>query len=89
VDIRRNGMIRCKLSELLGRRRIHIRELAHNTGISYPTLWNLYHEKTTRIDFNTIDAICKALTLQVGELFEYVEIEQKKGKEAKPKKGGK
>ncbi|MGE5443319.1 MAG: helix-turn-helix domain-containing protein, partial [Ignavibacteriales bacterium] len=50
---------------------------------------NLYHEKTARIDFNTIDAICKALSVQVGDLFEYVETEEKKTKETKSKKGGK
>jgi len=29
--------------------------------------------KTTRIDFHTIDAICKALDIEVGALLEIVE----------------
>jgi putative transcriptional regulator len=57
---------------------MHIRELARESGLSYPTLWNLYHEKTTMVSLNTIDQICKALEVQVGDLFEYVEEEPKK-----------
>lgn len=79
-------MIRCNLSRILGERRMHILELQRQTKVSYTTLSNLYHEKTARIDFNTIDAICKALSVQVGHLFEYVETEEKK---TKSKKGGK
>lgn len=82
-------MIRCNLSKILGERRIHILELQRQTGVSYTTLSNLYHEKTTRIDFNTIDAICKALGIQVGDLLEYIATKLKKVKETKSKKTGK
>jgi putative transcriptional regulator len=81
-------MIRCKLSRILGERRMHILELKRQTGLSYTTLSSLYHEKTSRIDFNTIDAICRALGVQVGDLFEYVEETlPKKGKKEKREKG--
>ncbi len=80
--------IKCHLSKLLGERRIHLRELARQTGLSYYTLWMLYHEKTKGIYFNVIAKICHALNIQVGDLFEYVE-EEKKAKEPKSKKGGK
>jgi len=66
-------MIRCKLSRILGEKRMHILDLQRQSGVSYTTLSSLYHEKTSRIDFNTIDAICRALGVQVGELLEYVE----------------
>jgi DNA-binding Xre family transcriptional regulator len=46
-------------------------------------------KKVLRIYFNTIGAICKVLSVQVGDLFEYVETEEKKVKETKPKRGGK
>lgn len=82
-------MIRCNLSRILGERRIHILELKRQTDVSYTTLSNLYHEKTSRIDFNTIDQICRVLGVQVGDLFVYIETEEKKVKETKPKKGGK
>jgi DNA-binding Xre family transcriptional regulator len=51
------------------------------------TLWNLYHENSTRIDFNTIDQICHTFGIQVGDLLEYVETKEKKVKEPKSKKG--
>ncbi len=76
-------MIRCNLSRILGERRMHILELQRQTEVSYTTLSNLYHEKTSRIDFNTIDQICRVLEVQVGDLLEYVPDQQK------PKKGGK
>jgi putative transcriptional regulator len=79
-------MIKCKLSELLGKNKMHIRDLERRSGVSYHTLWALYHEKSTMVSLNTIDQICRALSIQVGDLFEYVEVEEKKGKETKPKK---
>lgn len=80
-------MVRCRLSELLGKKRMHIRELARISGISYPTLWSLYHEKTTRVDLKTLEQICIALGCEIGDLL-YIEVEEKSKKE-KPKKGGK
>jgi putative transcriptional regulator len=76
-------MIKCHLSKLLGERRMHLRELAKQTGISYYTIWMLYHERTKGIYFDIIAKICRALSIQVGDLFEYMEAEQK------PKKGRK
>lgn len=64
-------MIKCHLSRLLGEKRMHLRELARRSGISYYSLWTLYHEKTKAIGFKTIDQICRVLGCQVGELFEY------------------
>ncbi|MDA2918717.1 helix-turn-helix transcriptional regulator [Desulfobacterota bacterium AH_259_B03_O07] len=77
-------MIKCHLSRLLGERKMHILKLKKSSGVSYTTLLNLYHEKTSRIDYNTIDQICRVLQCQVGDLFEYVETKDK-GKEIKPR----
>jgi putative transcriptional regulator len=63
---------------------MHIRELGRQARVSYMTLWNLYHEKTTRIDFNTIEQLCRTLSVQVGELLEYVTG----GEKPKKKPGG-
>ncbi len=48
-------------------------ELKRRTNLSYVTLQNLYHEKTTGVTFNTIDKICKSLECNTGDLLEYVE----------------
>lgn len=74
-------MIKCHLSKILGERKKHMRELARETGLSYYTVWALYHEKISRIEFKTIEAICKALGVQVGDLFEYIPEEKKETKQ--------
>jgi putative transcriptional regulator len=70
-------MIKCHLSKLLGERRMHLKELQRQTGLSYYTLWTIYHEKNKGIYFDVIAKICRALGIQVGDLFEYVEIQEK------------
>ena len=65
-------MIKCQLPRLLGERRMHISDLQKMTGITYATLWNLYHEKTSSVSFKVTDKICGALGITPGELFEYV-----------------
>ncbi len=66
-------MIKCRLSRLLGDRRMSVLELKRQTDLSYVTLANLYHEKTTGVAFDTIDKICKGLECNIGDLLEYVE----------------
>jgi putative transcriptional regulator len=63
-------MIKCRLSRLLGERRISVLELKRKTELSYVTLQNLYHERNTGITFDTIDRICKGLGCNIGDLFE-------------------
>ncbi len=65
-------MIKCRLSRLLGDRRMFVLELKRRTDLSYVTLSNLYHEKTTAVAFYTIDEICRSLECKAGDLFEYV-----------------
>lgn len=66
-------MIKCRLSRLLGDRRMSVLELKRRTELSYVTLTNLYHEKNTGVTFDTIDKICKGLECNISDLFEYVE----------------
>jgi putative transcriptional regulator len=67
--------IKCYLSRILGERRISQRALAKVTGLSTATVNKIYNETWARIDRATILQLCKALGVQVGELFEYVETE--------------
>jgi DNA-binding Xre family transcriptional regulator len=53
------------------------RELVRKSGVSYTGLKPLYDNTWKGIRRETIDAICKALSVQVGDLFEYVEMEEK------------
>ncbi len=56
---------------------MHLLELQRQTGIAYSTLHRLYHEKSIMISLSIIDQICKALGIQIGDLFEYVPTEEK------------
>ncbi len=66
-------MIKCRLSRLLGDRKMSVLALKRQTELSYVTLQNLYHEKTAGVTFYTIDKICESLECNTGDLFEYIE----------------
>jgi len=56
----------------MGERRLKIAEVARLSGLSYQTVFDLHHGKAQRIDLVTLDKMCRALEVDVGELFEYV-----------------
>lgn len=64
-------MIVNRLSRLLGERRMSVAELQRQTGLSYVTLHNLYSDKSTRIDFETLNKLCRVLHVQPGDILEY------------------
>ena len=64
-------MILCNLPVLLAERRMKVADLIRMTGISKSTMPKIYNEQTSRIDFETMDKICEALDIGVGDLFTY------------------
>jgi len=62
-------MIKCNLSELLGKKRLKVSELSRETGINRGTLDRLYYDNTQRIDLDVIEALCKYLECSLEELF--------------------
>lgn len=64
-------MIVNRLSRILGERRMSVAELQRQTGLSYVTVYNLYSGKSTRVDFETLDKICGALSIEVGDILEH------------------
>lgn len=65
-------IILCNLPVLLAERRMKVADLIRTTGISKSTMHKVYNEQTSRIDFETMDKICEALEIGVGDLFTYV-----------------
>ena len=65
-------MIRIKLSDLLGQRKMNQRAISRLTNIRPATISKMYYEETKRIDISQIDSLCKALDCEVSELFEYI-----------------
>lgn len=63
-------MIKCHLSTLMGARKLKLIDVARDTGINRGTITRLYHETATRVDLEVIEALCRYLDCEVGELFE-------------------
>ena len=68
-----------RLRELLEQRGMAQTELQARSGLGYSTINALYHGKTERVEFGTLEAICAALDCGVGDLIEYVP-EKKRGR---------
>lgn len=56
----------------MGAKKVKITDVHTNTGLSRNTITELYYERVTRIDYNTINQLCQYLQCSVGELLEYV-----------------
>ena len=61
-------MIKCTLSTLMGAKRLKIADVVRDTGINRSTINRLYHETTSRIDFDTLEVICEYLECDIGDL---------------------
>lgn len=64
--------VRCRLSTLLGNKKMSMAKLSRLSGVNKNTLLGLYHERLKMISFDNIAAICEALGCQIGDLFELV-----------------
>jgi len=64
-------MIKSNLAVLLAERKMRVADLVKETGINKSTLYKLYNDESVRINFETIDKICLALNIEVGDLLVY------------------
>lgn len=67
--------IHCRLSTLLGERRIKMAELSRMTGVSKTTINAMYHDRVRKIDYGVLERICEALDCGLSDVLEYVEEE--------------
>ncbi len=65
-------MIENRLSEILGRRRIKVSQLAEGAGISRGAAHKLYHDRVESFDRKVLDRICSYLGVDVGDLLRHV-----------------
>lgn len=56
---------------MLARRKMSVTELAEKVGITMANLSILKNGKAKAIRFSTLEAICKALDCQPGDILEY------------------
>lgn len=64
--------IQTRLDRIMLERRITLTELADRVGISLANLSILKTNKAKAVRFSTLEAICRELQCQPGDLFEYV-----------------
>lgn len=64
-----------RLDRVMADRKISLNELSAKMGISNVNLSNLKTGKVKAIRFSTLDAICKVLECQPGDILEYKEDE--------------
>ncbi|WP_414049079.1 helix-turn-helix domain-containing protein [Macrococcus animalis] len=66
-------MIIVRLDRVMADRKIKLNELSEMVDVSVANLSNLKTGKVKAVRFSTLDAICKALDCQPGDIFEYVD----------------
>lgn len=61
-------MIKNNVSLLIGMRRMTIAETARLAGVSYNTIYALYHDQTAGIEFATLNKLCEVLDCTTNDL---------------------
>lgn len=69
-------MIRVNLDVMMAKRKMSLTELAEKVNITMANLSVLKTEKARAIRFSTLDAICKVLDCQPGDILEYLSEEE-------------
>ena len=67
--------IRINLDVMMAKRKKGLTELAGEIDITLANLSILKNNKAKAVRFSTLNAICKALDCQPGDILEYVETE--------------
>ncbi|NCC89693.1 MAG: transcriptional regulator [Spirochaetia bacterium] len=65
-----------RLDRVMADRKMSLTELSEQVGITLANLSNLKTGKVSAVRLGTMEAICKALQCQPGDLFEYFEEER-------------
>lgn len=63
------------LDVMMAKRKISSTELSEKIGITMANLSILKNNKAKAVRFNTLEALCKVLNCQPGDILEYVDEE--------------
>lgn len=69
-------MIKNNVKDIMDRQNKGIRGTSRETGLAINTVSGLYHNTSKRVDFETLEKLCKYLKVSTGELIEYIEDEE-------------
>ena len=75
-------MIRIDLDVMLAKRKLSMTELSSRVGVTIANLSILKNGRAKAVRFSTLDAICKALSCQPGDILVYEEGAQEEDDEA-------
>lgn len=64
------------LDVMMAKRKMSVTELANKVDITMANLSILKNNKAKAVRFTTLDAICKALECQPGDILEYVKEDE-------------
>jgi putative transcriptional regulator len=57
----------------MGEKKVKIVDVARETGVNRGTITRLYHETASRVELEVIEALCRYLECDVGDLFELID----------------
>ncbi|MGF1794233.1 helix-turn-helix transcriptional regulator [Photobacterium profundum] len=60
----------------MGAKRLKIADVVRESGINRNTITRLYHETNNRIDFDTLEMLCRYLNCEIGELLEIIDDDE-------------
>ena len=69
-------MIKIKLSEQLGKKRMSRRELAQLIGVRPNTIGDMYNDNVKRLDIATLSKICTVLNCDISDILEFIRDEE-------------
>ena len=67
------NMIILRLDMIMAREKISLQNLSETIGITNANLSNIKNGKIKAIRFSTLNAICRELNCQPGDILEYIE----------------
>ena len=70
-------MIRNVFKQTADNRGLTISEMTRMTGLDRSVVHRIYHSKTNAINFETLDALCKGLDMQVIDIVLYIPDDKK------------
>ncbi len=65
-----------RLDRVMADRKISLNELSERVGVSNVNLSKLKTGKVSAIRFSTLNAICKALSCQPGDILEFIDDDE-------------
>ncbi|MBT2761878.1 helix-turn-helix transcriptional regulator [Paenibacillus sp. ISL-20] len=65
--------IRCRLGDIMQERNLSNKDVVKLTGVSRNTITSLAANATKRIDYDTLEGLCRGLNVLPGDLIEYIE----------------